>query len=60
MRVGSHRLGDEIIFCMGSIPVISKPTLGEMIMGETCASTSVGLVRIIHEQGISCIVEAIF
>jgi len=29
-------------------------------MGETYASTSVGLVGIMHEQGIPCIAEAIF
>lgn len=48
-----------MIFYEGGIFFIFEPTLWELIMRKTCASTSVGLVRILHEQWILCTVEAI-
>jgi len=60
VRVDSHRLGDEVIFCRGGIFFIIEPTPGEMVTGETCATLSTGHVGILHEHRIPCMNNVVF
>lgn len=60
MRFDSHMLGDEVIFCRGGILLITEPTPGDLVMGDTCATLSTGHLRIFHEQRTPCMMEATF